>query len=94
MRIHSSGHVPDPRHYVCVGHPSVSLFCVPPAPPGEGLEEDEVESYAAMLPRTLAALPGGGLRHGSILTVQDQSQHFGVDIIVVHAVRLCWMTAS
>ncbi|GIL75048.1 hypothetical protein Vretifemale_4869 [Volvox reticuliferus] len=51
---------------------------------GEGLEEDEVEAYTAMLPRTLASLPGGGLRHGSILTVQDQSQHFGVDIIIVH----------
>ncbi|GLI62191.1 hypothetical protein VaNZ11_004782 [Volvox africanus] len=51
---------------------------------GEGLEEDEVEAYTAMLPRTLTSLPGGGLRHGAILTVQDQSQHFGVDIIIVH----------
>ncbi|GIL50913.1 hypothetical protein Vafri_6998 [Volvox africanus] len=51
---------------------------------GEGLEDDEVEAYTAMLSRTLASLPGGGLRHGSILTVQDQSQHFGVDVIIVH----------
>ncbi|KXZ51045.1 hypothetical protein GPECTOR_14g32 [Gonium pectorale] len=51
---------------------------------GEGLEEDEVEAYAAMLTKTLAQLPGGGLRHGTILTVQDQSQHFGVELILVH----------
>ncbi|EFJ49068.1 hypothetical protein VOLCADRAFT_104505 [Volvox carteri f. nagariensis] len=55
---------------------------------GEGLEQDEVEAYTALLPRTLAELPGGGLRHGSILTVQDQSQHFGVDVIVVHTADL------
>ncbi|GLC36066.1 hypothetical protein PLESTB_000169600 [Pleodorina starrii] len=52
---------------------------------GEGLDEDEVAAYAALLPRTLSALPGGGLRHGSVLTVQDQSQHFGVDIIIAHS---------
>ncbi|GFR52084.1 hypothetical protein Agub_g14546 [Astrephomene gubernaculifera] len=51
---------------------------------GEGLEEDEVAAYAALLPRPLSLLPGGGLRHGSILTLQDQSQHWGVDIIIAH----------
>lgn len=40
--------------------------------------------YAAMLQRPLAALPGGGLRHGSIVTVQDQTQHFNVDLLIVH----------
>ncbi|KAG2449988.1 hypothetical protein HYH02_000092 [Chlamydomonas schloesseri] len=52
---------------------------------GEGLEEDEVAAYAALLPRPLAELPGGGLGHGAILTVQDQSQHWGVDVIIAHA---------
>ncbi|KAG2496953.1 hypothetical protein HYH03_004959 [Edaphochlamys debaryana] len=51
---------------------------------GEGLEDDEQAAYAALLPRPLAALPGGGLRHGTILTVQDQSQHFSVDLILTH----------
>ncbi len=54
---------------------------------GEGLEEDEVEANRALLPRHLADLPGGGLRHGSIVTVQDQSQHFHVEVIVSHQVR-------
>ncbi len=45
-----------------------------------------MEAYSALLPRPMAQLPGGGLRHGSILTVQDQAQHFGVDVIVVHQV--------
>ncbi|KAG2429091.1 hypothetical protein HXX76_011331 [Chlamydomonas incerta] len=51
---------------------------------GEGLEDDEVAAYAALLPRPLAELPGGGLGHGAILTVQDQSQHWGVDVIIAH----------
>lgn len=55
--------------------------------PGEGLDEDEVESYAALLPRPLDALPGGGLRHGCLLSVQDQAQHFSVDIRIAHQVR-------
>jgi hypothetical protein len=53
---------------------------------GEGLEEDEVEGYRALLAKALADLPGGGLRHGSILTVQDQSQHFHVEVIITHQV--------
>ncbi|PNW82850.1 hypothetical protein CHLRE_06g296983v5 [Chlamydomonas reinhardtii] len=51
---------------------------------GEGLEEDEEAAYAALLPRPLRDLPGGGLGHGAILTVQDQSQHWGVDVIIAH----------
>ena len=60
----------------------------PPATPptGEGLEEDEEAAYAALLPRPLRDLPGGGLGHGAILTVQDQSQHWGVDVIIAHTV--------
>lgn len=53
---------------------------------GEGLEDDEVASYAAMLSRPLSSLPGGGIRHGSQVTVQDQLQHFSVELLVVHQV--------
>ena len=55
---------------------------------GEGLEEDEVEANAALLPRALALLPGGGLGHGSILNVSDESQHFSVELIISHRVRV------
>ncbi|MEW5318053.1 MAG: hypothetical protein WDW38_009306 [Sanguina aurantia] len=51
---------------------------------GEGLEDDEVASYAAMLSTPLSSLPGGGIRHGSQVTVQDQAQHFSVELLLVH----------
>jgi len=51
---------------------------------GEGLEEDEVEMYAAMLPRPLSGLPDGGLKHGSILAVTDELQHFKINLIIAH----------
>lgn len=51
---------------------------------GEGLEEDEVRSNAALLPRVLRDLPGGGVQHGALLTVEDQEQHFSVDLLVEH----------
>lgn len=41
-------------------------------------------SYRALLVRTLAALPGGGMHHGCIALLQDQSQHFNVEVIVSH----------
>lgn len=53
---------------------------------GEGLDEDEIEEYQRLLPQTLVQLPGGGLKNGSIVTVQDQSQGFSVDLIITHQV--------
>lgn len=53
---------------------------------GEGLEEDEVELYSSLLPRTLDALPGGGLRSGSTVNVKDQLQNLDVQVVIQHAV--------
>lgn len=44
----------------------------------------QVEFNRALLPRTLAALPDGGIRHGSIVQLSDSAQHFSVEIIVSH----------
>jgi hypothetical protein len=41
---------------------------------------------AAHLPKTLATLPGGGLTHGVILFVGDQSQAVDLEIIISHQV--------
>ena len=51
----------------------------------EGLDEDEIEMYKKLLPRSLAALPGGGLK-GGIVSVSDQQQGFNVEIIISHQV--------
>jgi ubiquitin-like 1-activating enzyme E1 B len=57
---------------------------------GDGLEEDEAAANAALLPRALVALPGGGVGHGSVLTVMDSSQGgFTVELVVTHAVMRC-----
>ena len=56
---------------------------------GEGLEEDEVAENAAKLPVAMRDLPGGGLGHGAVLTVMDQSQGgFSVEVIVTHRVGI------
>eukprot|EP00887_Chlorella_sp_A99_P005739 scaffold1.g5739.t1 len=52
---------------------------------GEDLEQDEVAMYARLLPRPLAELPGGGVRHGAALAVGDQEQHFSLTLMVSHA---------
>eukprot|EP00798_Chlamydomonas_sp_ICE-L_P025935 gene25935-11613_t len=51
---------------------------------GEGLDEDEIASYSAMLTKPLNKLPGGGLVHGSIVTVSDDSQRFSLELIFSH----------
>ncbi|KAG1673881.1 hypothetical protein FOA52_012906 [Chlamydomonas sp. UWO 241] len=51
---------------------------------GEGLEEDEIEMYQALLKRPLAKLPGGGLVTGSIVAVKDETQCFNLELIVIH----------
>jgi ubiquitin-like 1-activating enzyme E1 B len=51
---------------------------------GEGLEDDEIEMYQALLKRPLAQLPGGGLGTGSIVAVKDETQCFNLELIIVH----------
>lgn len=53
---------------------------------GEDLEEDLVEENTALLPYPMVKLPGGGLKNGSIMEVQDQFQNFKVEIIISHQV--------
>lgn len=55
---------------------------------GEGLEEDELKMYFGHLPKKLVDLPGGGIRDGSIVDVQDQSQQFSVKIIISHKTQV------
>lgn len=54
---------------------------------GEDLEQDLVEENMALLPYPMVKLPGGGLKNGSIMEVQDQLQNFKVEIIISHQVR-------
>ncbi|DBA95757.1 hypothetical protein WJX77_000574 [Trebouxia sp. C0004] len=51
---------------------------------GDDLDEEELEANAANLPKTLHSLPGGGVKHGSIVQVDDQAQHFKVSLVVSH----------
>ena len=54
-----------------------------PAPPSTG---PQVAMYRALLPRPLAALPGGGLVGGSIVEVSDQEQQFKAQLVLAHRV--------
>ncbi len=54
---------------------------------GEGLEPDEAAANAALLPRALAALPGGGLGHGVLAAVRDQSQDVTLQLVIEHQAR-------
>lgn len=58
---------------------------------GADLEPEEVDANARLLPLFLDALPGGGLRHGTIASVSDQAQDFGCEIIISHKVRAVWV---
>ncbi|KAK9841863.1 hypothetical protein WJX81_007903 [Elliptochloris bilobata] len=51
---------------------------------GEGLQDDEVAANAALLPRVLADLPGGGLGHGVLAVVRDQSQDVTLQLLIEH----------
>lgn len=59
---------------------------------GEGLDEEEVELYSRLLPQALSQLPGGGLKHGAIMTVKDQAQELDVKIVVNHQVQCARVT--
>ena len=54
---------------------------------GDDLDEDERAESAAHLPTALAALPGGGVRHGARVTVTDQTQDMTVTLVVQHEAR-------
>lgn len=45
-----------------------------------------VPSVEALI--TVTSYSGGGLKHGSIVQVDDQAQHFKVSLVVSHQVRL------
>ena len=54
---------------------------------GADLEPDEVAANARLLPVSLEELPGGGLKHGAIVSVSDQAQDFNCQLIVNHKAR-------
>lgn len=54
---------------------------------GGDLEPDEVASNARLLPLMLDKLPGGGLKHGTIVNVSDQAQDFSCQLVITHKVR-------
>ncbi len=53
---------------------------------GPDLDEDEAAESAAHRPTPLAALPGGGIRHGSIVAISDQAQAFEASLVISHRV--------
>ena len=53
---------------------------------GEGLEDDEIAAMAAKLGTALQELPGGGLGHGTVADISDQSQGLEFQLHIVHQV--------
>jgi Ubiquitin/SUMO-activating enzyme ubiquitin-like domain len=53
---------------------------------GADLDADETAENAAHRPVPLAALPGGGIRHGSLVAISDQAQAFEAQLVVSHRV--------
>ena len=51
---------------------------------GDDLEPEEVAANARLLPITLESLPGGGLKHGTVVTVSDQAQDFSCQLVLTH----------
>lgn len=54
---------------------------------GDDLEEDEVEEYAKLLPKTIAQLPGS-IVHNTRLEVTDQAQNLKVTLVLQQQVRI------
>ena len=48
---------------------------------GEGAEEEE---YECNLPKTLKGLPCGGIQHGTVLEIDDNSQNLCIQVLVSH----------
>lgn len=55
---------------------------------GPDVEDDLAENYRRNLPKTLAQLPGKGIRNGTAVTVSDEAQQFSVTVYVVHKAGL------
>lgn len=55
---------------------------------GADLEPDEIADNARLLPIMLDKLPGGGLQHGTIVSVSDQAQDFSCQLVMNHRVVL------
>jgi hypothetical protein len=51
---------------------------------GEGLDEDELETFRANLSKTLVGCPAGGIKDGTIVEVEDFSQNMAFKILVQH----------
>jgi hypothetical protein len=51
---------------------------------GSDVEEDMAEVYARNLEKTLEKLPGKGLKSNSVVSIQDEFQHFSVHVTLVH----------
>lgn len=64
------------------GYPPSRPLAHPP-PPGSA---PQVEQFAALLPRALCALPGGGLVGGCIVDVSDQQQQLKLQLVLEHRV--------
>jgi ubiquitin-like 1-activating enzyme E1 B len=47
---------------------------------GDGAEDD----YQVNLPKTLTALPCGGIQHGTVLEIDDSSQNLTIQVSVTH----------
>lgn len=53
---------------------------------GEGLDPDEIDDYTVSLPKTLASLPGGGIKNDSVILVDDFSQALKLNLHIRHQV--------
>jgi ubiquitin-like 1-activating enzyme E1 B len=53
---------------------------------GADLDPEEVADNAKLLTLPLDQLPGGGIRHGSIVSVSDQAQDFNCQLVISHKV--------
>jgi ubiquitin-like 1-activating enzyme E1 B len=69
---------------LCVNLPSVHMGEVILHEEGDDLDEEEVEEYEALGKRVLSALPGGGVKHGSVLMVEDFSQDMKFELMISH----------
>jgi len=68
-----------------VNTPSIMLSASEIYAEGEGLDEDELVSFAANLPKTLVDCPAGGIKDGTMVDVEDFSQNLKFQIIVQQA---------
>ena len=51
---------------------------------GEGLDDDEIETFKNNLPKTLIGCPAGGIKDGTMLEIEDFSQDLSFKFIIQH----------